>query len=58
MSLSKDEEINAILRDHHRRKQIEHGIIDDNGVKIERVRKKVAQNNNPKSYIGDFRKRR
>ncbi len=57
MTLSKDEEIDAILRDVHRRKQIQHGIINEDGTKIERIRKRpVIISKNPKSYIGDFRK--
>ena len=38
--LSKDEQVNALLRDHHRRMQIQHGIISEDGTPIPRVRKK------------------
>jgi len=57
MTLSKDEEIDAILRDCHRRMQIQHGIINEDGTKIERVRKKPPIfSKDPNSYIGDFSK--
>ena len=57
MSLSKEEEINAILTDVHRRKQIEHGVTDEQGNKIERGPKSnmVVQSKNPRKYFGEFR---
>jgi hypothetical protein len=57
-ALSIEEQENAILRDCHRRMQVQHGIRNEDGTMIERVRKKPptpVKSKNPKKYFGEFR---